>query len=132
MVRIYLDSAPLIYLVENIAPYASTLATRLSASDTTQVCSELSRLECRVKPIRDREAALLTAFDSYFSGIISEVLPLTRPVLDLATELRARYGFKTPDAIHLAAAINGGCDLFLTNDYHLEQCAEIAVEVVAP
>ena len=130
--RIYLDSAPLIYLVENIAPYASTLATRLAAPGTTQMCSELSRLECRVKPIRDGEAALLIAFDSYFAGIISEVIPLTRPVVDLATELRARYGFKTPDAIHLAAAITGGCDLFLTNDYSLDKCAEITVEVVAP
>jgi len=72
------------------------------------------------------------AFDNYFAGIISEVIPLTRPVIDLATELRARYGFKIPDAIHLAAAIAGGCDLFLTNDYRLDKCAEIAVEVVAP
>ena len=31
--RIYLDSAPLIYLVENIAPYASILTTRLAAPD---------------------------------------------------------------------------------------------------
>ena len=89
--RIYLDSAPLIYLVENIAPYSSTLATRLAAPNTTQVCSELSRLECRVKPIRDGEVALLTAFDSYFADIISETIPLTRPVIDLATELRARH-----------------------------------------
>ncbi len=129
--RIYLDSAPLIYLVENIAPYASTLTTRLAAPNTTQVCSELSRLECRVKPIRDGEAALLTAFDSYFD-IISETIPLTRPVIDLATELRARHGFKTPDAIHRAAAIIGDCDVFLTNDYCLDRCSRVTVEVVAP
>ena len=73
----------------------------------------------------DREATLLTAFDSYFAGIMSEVIPLTRPVIDLATELRARYKFKTPDAIH------SGCDLFLTNDYRLEKCTEITVEVIA-
>ena len=88
--RIYLDSAPLLYLVENVVPYASTLAVRLAAPDVNQVCSELSRLECRVKPIRDRETTLLTAFDSYFAGIMSEVIPLTRPIIDLATELRAR------------------------------------------
>ncbi|HEY88324.1 MAG TPA: type II toxin-antitoxin system VapC family toxin [Thermoflexia bacterium] len=129
--RIYLDSAPLIYLVENIVPYASNLAARLAAPDVNQVCSELSRLECRVKPIRDREATLLTAFDNYFTGIMSEVLPLTRPIIDLATELRACYKFKAPDAIHLAAAIHSGCDLFLTNDYRLEKCREITVEIVA-
>ncbi len=130
--RIYLDSAPLIYLVENIAPYASALATRLATPGTIQVCSELSRLECRVKPIRDGETALLTAFDSYFASIISEIISLNRPAIDLATKLRARYGFKTPDAIHLAAAIINGCDVFLTNDYRLDKCLQVTVEVVAP
>lgn len=130
--RIYLDSAPLIYPVENVVPYAPALAARLAVPDTIQVCSELSRPECRVKPIRDGEAALLAAFDDYFSDIILELIPLTRPVIDLATELRAHYEFRTPDAIHLAAAIASGCDLFLTNDHHLARCTEVTVEVVAP
>lgn len=130
--RIYLDSAPLIYLVEEVSPYSLVIETRLAATDTTQVCSELSRLECRVKPIRDEEEALLAAFDSYFADIIAEVIPLSRQVIDQATELRARYGFKTPDAMHLAAAISNGCDLFLTNDYRLNRCTEITIEVIEP
>jgi predicted nucleic acid-binding protein len=129
-VRIYLDSAPLIYLVENVLPYATALKTRLSAPATIQVCSELSRLECRVKPVRDGQDALLAAFDSYFADIVDELLPLSRQVIDQATELRARYGFRTPDAIHLAAAIAGKCDLFLTNDHRLDRCTDIAVEVI--
>jgi len=128
--RIYLDSAPLIYLVENVAPYASALINRLAKPGTLQVCSELSRLECRVKPLRDGEVALLAAFDSYFTNIIGTTVPLSRQVIDRATELRARYGFRTPDAIHLAAAITDGCDLFLTNDHRLDKCAEITVERV--
>lgn len=48
----------------------------------------------------------------------------------VGTLLRARYGFRTPDAIHLAAAIVHDCDLFITNDYRLRQCAEIAVETI--
>ena len=59
LVRVYLDSSPIIYLVEGIAPYVATLEVRLARSQTTLVCSELSRLECRVKPIRDKEDALL-------------------------------------------------------------------------
>jgi predicted nucleic acid-binding protein len=62
---------------------------------------------------------------------MSEVIPLDRPVIDLATNLRARYSFKTPDAIHLAAAIVNGCDVFLTNDYRLDKCTEVTVEVIA-
>ncbi|MCB0195235.1 MAG: type II toxin-antitoxin system VapC family toxin [Anaerolineae bacterium] len=128
--RVYLDSAPLIYLVENAAPYGSLVMTRLAQPGITQLCSELTRLECRVKPIQDGEVALLTAFDSYFAEIITTIVPLSRQVLDLATELRAFYNFKTPDALHLAAAIVAKCDLFLTNDRQLTRCTEITVETI--
>ncbi len=131
MPQIYLDSAPIIYLVENVAPYAPILINRLARPGTNQLCSELSRLECRVKPIRDEESALLTAFDNYFSNIITSVLPLSRQIINQATQLRARYGFCTPDAIHLAAAIIGGCDIFLTTDHRLDKCTEIVVEIVS-
>lgn len=59
------------------------------------------------------------------------MVPLTREVVDRAMALRARYGFKTPDAIHLAAAIVGQCDSFLTNDRRLKKCTDIQVEVIA-
>jgi len=128
--RVYLDSAPIIYLVEDVVPYASALEGQLSVPGTVQVCSDLTRLECRVKPIRDGEPALLAAFDRYFADVIAEVVPLVPQVIDQATLLRARYAVSTPDALHLAAAIFGGCDLFLTNDHRLARCVEIPVRVV--
>lgn len=128
--RTYLDSAPIIYLVEEVVPYASDLEVRLSVPGTVQVCSDLTRLECRVKPIRERQDTLLAAFDRYFADIIAEVVPLSRQVVDQATILRASYGFKTPDCIHLAAAIVHDCDLFLTNDHRLCRCTEIAIETI--
>ena len=69
--RIYLDAAPVIYLVEQVEPYASDIEKRLSVPGTIQVCSDLTRLECRVKPIRDRQQALLSAFDRYLGEIIT-------------------------------------------------------------
>ncbi|GIK36674.1 MAG: hypothetical protein BroJett011_05070 [Chloroflexota bacterium] len=62
--------------------------------------------------------------------LIEEIIPVSRQVIDKATELRARYSFKTPDAIHLAAAITDHCDLFLTHDYRLNRCQEIAIAVI--
>lgn len=50
--------------------------------------------------------------------------------MDHATDIRAHYGFKTPDAIHLAAAVVSGCDVFLTNDHRLDRFSDLAVEVV--
>ncbi|MCI5218746.1 MAG: PIN domain-containing protein [Candidatus Electrothrix sp. LOE2] len=51
-------------------------------------------------------------------------------VFDKATELRAQYSLKTPDAIHLAAALVSGCDVFLTNDLRLNRVSvKISIEV---
>jgi len=48
-----------------------------------------------------------------------------------ATDLRAKYlKLKTPDALHLAAAIESGCDAFVTNDFGLKVITEIRVEVI--
>src|SRR5689334_18166283 len=127
--RVYLDTALIIYLVEAVTPYVTTVEVRLSNPDTYQVCSDLSWLECRVKPMREGDIDLLADYDDYFDMNAREVMPLTREVIDHATALRARYGFKTPDAIHLAAAIVGQCDTFLTNDRRLNKCSEIKVEV---
>jgi predicted nucleic acid-binding protein len=55
---------------------------------------------------------------------------MTTTVYDRAAHLRAGYGFKLGDALHLAAAVEAGCGLFLTNDSRLSACREIAVEVL--
>jgi predicted nucleic acid-binding protein len=55
---------------------------------------------------------------------------LTSDVIERATDLRASYGFKTPDALHLASAIEEKADVFITGDSKLAKCKEIRVEVV--
>lgn len=50
---------------------------------------------------------------------------------DFCIDLRAKYiRLKTPDALHLAAAILSGCDVFLTNDQRLSVITEIRVETI--
>lgn len=56
---------------------------------------------------------------------------VTRAVIDRATELRARLGFKTPDAIHLASAIEASADLFITGDRAFARFADLPVRVVS-
>ena len=55
---------------------------------------------------------------------------VTAVVIERATDLRVRYSFKTPDAIHLATAIEGQADLFLTGDKALARCDQVNVEVL--
>jgi len=79
------------------------------------VASDLTRLECRVKPLRDENTAVLKDFDDFFEGAIEIMVTLSREVVDLATGIRAHYGFKAPDALHLACAVWSQCEVFLTN-----------------
>jgi predicted nucleic acid-binding protein len=131
MMRIYLDAAPIIYyVVEQVAPLATVVDARLSAAGVVRVASHLTRMECRVKPLRNGDTALLQEFDSFFAGTVDEIISLSQAVIDRATEIPAQFGFKTPDAIHLAAAIEDACDVFLTNDQQLTRFIGIVVEVV--
>jgi predicted nucleic acid-binding protein len=129
-VRIYLDSAVVIYTVEQVMPFADLADARLSMAEVRAVTSDLTRLECRVKPLRQANAALLKEFDDFFEGAFEEVVPLSREVVDLATTVRAQYGFKAPDALHLGAALWSKCDVFLTNDHRLDRFGDLAIEVV--
>ena len=126
---IYVDTAPLIYLIEHVPQYGDLVARRLSETDAL-VISDLSRLECRVKPMRDGNIALLDEFDRFFNESVSEIVVLTREVIDRATEIRSHYGFKTSDAIHLAASILSNCELFLTNDHRLNRFTGLAIEAL--
>jgi len=58
------------------------------------------------------------------------LIPLPRSVYDRATYIRAAHNFKTADALHLAAAIEGGCQAFLTNDFRLGRFPDLTVEVL--
>jgi predicted nucleic acid-binding protein len=130
--RLYLDAAPVIYVVEQVAPFFSVVDARLSTSETVRVASDLTRMECRVKPVREGNADLLKDYDDFFEYVVAEIVVLSREVMDRATEIRARYGFKTPDAVHLAAAVVTSCDVFLTNDHRLDRFPDISIEVVRP
>jgi predicted nucleic acid-binding protein len=130
--RLYLDTAPVIYTVENVPIYAQAVDNRLAIPGIVRVASDLTRMECRLKPLRDGNMDLLKDFDDYFMEIVSEISSLSREIMDRATEIRARHEFKTPDAIHLAAACVSKCDVFFTNDHRLDRFEGISVEVIQP
>jgi predicted nucleic acid-binding protein len=130
---VYSDSVILIYWLDQVGPLHLRAENRmlalLVAGDRIAV-SDLTRLECRVGPLKRRDPAILSVFDAFFARPEVQVVSLGRPVFDRAAQLRADHGFKTPDALHLAAAVEAGCDRFLTNDTRLARCPDIAVEVL--
>jgi predicted nucleic acid-binding protein len=128
--RIYLDSAPIIYLVEQSPGFALRTEAKLASLGGDRVSSELGLMESLVRPLRNQDAKRVQEFEDFFSIQLAEVVNLTRDVYRLAARIRADYRFKTPDAIHLAAAVHFGCDRFMTNDAQLKQFTGITVEVV--
>jgi predicted nucleic acid-binding protein len=129
MRRIYLDSAPVIYLVEQTPPFYARVRASLQPSDWL-VVSDITRKECRVLPIRTGNTAFLRDFDDFFAYYINQVVALTTEVIDKATEIRATYRYTPLDSIHLAAALAARCDLFLTNDLRLAGFGQMQVVTV--
>jgi len=133
---ICLDANCVIYLVEKNPIWAPKIIARLTAAkaagDSFAVC-DLSRAECLVHPLLVGDAGTLADYHAFFASPAVRMLPLTPAVCERAAELRvvSALKIKLPDALHLAAAVEYGCGLFLTNDAQLAGCGAIAVEVLS-
>jgi predicted nucleic acid-binding protein len=122
-----------IRLVEGDTATRAPLEIRLASCLTVPsslVTSRLARLECRSKPLRLGDFATLTQFEVFFSGIELVLIDVSAAVIERATDLRAKYNLKTPDALHYATAIEIGATVFLTGDRDLSRCSEVLVEVL--
>lgn len=113
--RLYLDSCVLIYALEGFGRFRSHTLQQLEQYASDQwVISDLVRMECLVGALKADDQLRLLAFRSFFADC--EVLPLTAEVFDQAAHWRAQQRLSTADALHLAAALHGGCDALLSND----------------
>lgn len=134
MLRTYLDANATIYYVEQVAPYFDSMKKRMVDARgmpiVTCAISDLLLMEVRVKPLREQNQSMLIRFDAYFETFADQAIAMDKAVFELATQLRVAHGVKTPDALHLAAAIHTRCDQFWTNDGKLAKAAEDRIEVV--
>jgi hypothetical protein len=103
--------------------------------------SELTLTECLVPVLGPGGGQRLSDFFRFFRGPNLRTLGLTTATHVRASAIRGghtypavppalptRYGLA--DALHLAAAIEFGCDVFLTNDHQLDNFPDIRVEVL--
>lgn len=128
---IYPDACIVIYLIEEHPQFFPQIDTWIRAHQGDSfVLSDLTRLECRVYPLRRHDHDLLARFDRFFANPQHLRPRATQQIFDLATELRARHNLKTPDALHLAAALDAGCDEFWTNDDRLKKAAVDRIAIV--
>jgi predicted nucleic acid-binding protein len=126
---IYLDSNVLIRLIEGDHAARNPIERRL-APEPQFITSQLSRLECRCRPMRDANATLLGLYDAAFSARELRLIELDAQVIDQATTIRATQNLKAPDALHLATALVSGATVFLTGDKQLTRFTQIKVELI--
>ena len=138
----YLDTVIVIYAVEgNVADQQRALnhLTALEQAGHRFVISELTRTECLVPVFGPGNGQRLSDFFQFFHGPNLRIVSLTAAMHTRASAIRGgylypaippaqsqRYGLA--DALHLAAAIESGCDAFLTNDNQLANFLDITVE----
>jgi predicted nucleic acid-binding protein len=131
---VFLDTNIVIYLIErtpNLGPVAAKCIQSLIIQGQRLVVSDLVRMECRVRPLRLNDAITLSAFDGYFGSEDVDVATITAAVCDRAAAIRAQYHFPPMDSLHLASAVEHGCQLFLTHDLRLRSFSDIAVDVLS-
>lgn len=131
-----LDANALIYLIEGAKPLRKRVRDelqRLAANDASLLLamSALSRLECRVGPMRAEDSQLLADYDAFFARPDLILVPLSTAVVDLATAIRARHGLKTPDALQAACCLQLGDEhLFLTGDKSFRRVAGLHTRIL--
>ena len=126
--KVFLDTSPIIYLLDNDENYGSKTRDILSllAKENRQlITSVITCTEYLVVPYRTKNQALIAAFWELVEDCSMPLCPVTKTIAQKAAEIRAEYHFKTMDSLQIAVATMEHCDLFLTNDKELRRFEEI-------
>jgi predicted nucleic acid-binding protein len=130
---VYLDTNIVIYAVEVPPTFGIRAQVRLAsarAAGDSFMLSDLTRMECLVGPLRSGDAVLEAQFRAFFALPGVRVVPISPAVCDRAAVLRATTRLKPMDSLQLAAAVEHGANLFLTNDTRLNAFTALTVEVL--
>ena len=128
---LFLDTNIVIYGIEQHPIFGPKVRKRLTlarAAGDQIMLSDLTRMECLVLPLRFGDLALQQTFQGFFALTI--VVPITPAVCDRAALIRAAHRFKPMDALQLAAAVEHGANVFLTNDVRLSSFTDLTVELL--
>ncbi len=132
--RIYIDTAPLIYLVERNPEYFAKMLRIVDLIETARLpgfTSVVALTEILVQPLRlgntDRA-------QQYYDIIVGRydftLVSFTSEIAISAAAIRSRYGLRTPDAMHAATAVKSDCDALLTNDRDFRRVNDLNVIVL--
>jgi predicted nucleic acid-binding protein len=132
--RLAVDTAPVIYFIEANPKYDALVTDvfqRISNGTLEGHCSVITLTEVLVQPLRQGDQQLSQDYtDLLLQSRHFSTVSIDPAIACTAADLRARYGLRTPDALQVAAAIENGCQAFLTNDAKVKRVKEIRVLVL--
>lgn len=132
--RLFLDTAPIIYLVEKNPAYldrVTDIFQRIDAGQLEVVTSPVTLAECLVYPLKLGLKQLHQDFiDLVVNGVGTTFFNIEQQTGETAARLRAQYNLKLPDSLQIAVALQAGCDTFLTNDSQLTRVTELRILVL--
>jgi predicted nucleic acid-binding protein len=133
--RLFLDSAPVVYYVEQqplFSPLLESTFQAIEAGIITAVTSPITLAECLVIPYRLGLTQLQQDFtDLICEGEHTEFIGIDRAIAQTASELRAKYNLSLTDALQVASALAANCQAILTNDTGFRRVTEIPIILVA-
>ena len=127
--KVFLDTAPLIYFLDedvNFGEKVQGILESVLGADKKIISSVITCDEYLVFPFRTGNQEKIDVFFEFTRDCGIDLTPISVEIATKAASIRAKYEyFKPMDALQLAAAIETGCDVFLTNDKQLKQFNEI-------
>jgi predicted nucleic acid-binding protein len=131
---VHVDTCALIYVLEQRAPWDALMRSVLVEFESGRLggtSSVLTLLEVLVQPLKegrrdlaDRYRQILTTSRAF------ELLQVDSAIAESAARIRARYNFRSPDAIQFASALRAGAGAFITNDKDLRRFTELDVLIL--
>jgi predicted nucleic acid-binding protein len=113
---------------EQLGPPAAAVLRGAEDGQHRLVTSELTLLEILVIPKRLGLQALCQKYRELLDSFPNLSLhPIDREILETASDLRARYGLRTPDALQIATSIQSKAEGFISHDQRLKAVQEIPI-----
>jgi len=129
------DTAPLIYYIEDVDPYADLLEPvfeLLGSHRLNAITSTIALAEILTKPLADKNFGLVDEIKFTLKSFSTlRMMAVDEKLAEAAALIRARHGIRLPDALQVAAAIGGEATLFITNDKRLSRIDALEILVLS-
>jgi len=132
--RVYIETAPFIYFVEEHQLYSKKMENVFNVVDRQSIeiiTSVITLSETLAKPLKVGDSTVEQGYRRLLQQTQHvSLVSVNTAIADETAQLRARYNLRTPDALHLATAMKTNCDVFLTNDLVYRRVQEIVILIL--